>query len=140
MNIVSSFRQRGLIFVVIFVLLFVPFIGLAQPTFVGDVVPDCSGNPGGACGYCDLMTLAERVIEFLIFFAIIVAILMIIYAGFLYLTAGSNAGQVTKAHSTFRVAIFGLVLVLASWLIIELIVSSLVDDAVIGDPWTLPGC
>ena len=139
--------QRVLTFLVVFMLLFTPFLVLAQPSFVGDVAPACGDIDGdgiadgsGMCQYCDLMPLAERIIEFLIFFGIVVAILVIIYAGWLYLTAGSNAGQITTAHSRLRAAIFGLIIVLAAWLIIELIVSFLVDGAVIGDPWILPGC
>lgn len=130
----------GTIFMVVFVLLFSPFLALAQPSFVGDVAPDCDVT-GGMCGYCDLMRLAQRVIEFLIFFAIVVAILMIIYAGFLYVGAAGNPGQVTKAHSVLRAAVFGLVIVLASYLIINLILMIFGVATTIGtDPWNLPGC
>ena len=66
---------------------------------------------------------------------------MIIYAGFLYLGAAGNAGQVSKAHSTLRAAIYGLVIVLAAWLIINLILWSFrVADGIGTDPWVLPGC
>lgn len=132
----------GIVLIVVLVLIFSPLMALAQPSFVGDVAPEC-GDAGGSgmCGYCDLMTLAQRVIEFLVFFGIVVAILMIIYAGVLYLGSAGNSSQVSKAHSVLRSAIFGLVIVLASYLIINLILVSFDVAGGIGrDPWVLPGC
>jgi hypothetical protein len=94
------------------------------------------------CGYCDLVVLAQNIVEFLVLFGIMVATLSIVYAGFLYVTALSSAAQVTKAHNVFRVAIVGLIVVLAAWLIINLLLTTFgVDTSIIGaEEWTLPGC
>ena len=118
-----------------------PLIGYAQPSFTGDIVPEC--GPDQMCGFCDLVTLGENIVRFLVFFAVVVAILMFVYAGFLYLTGGSNAGQVSKAHRVFWVTLVGLVLTLAAWLIIDVIMTTFLGGSiknVMGSWNTLPGC
>lgn len=135
MEIIKEKLRKMLVPITGFLYMSVPVITMAAPSFGGQIVPVCTSPTG--CGYCDLMELAKKVIEFLVFLAIVIAILMIIYAGFLYVTGFGNASQISKAHSTLKVAIIGLILVLASYLIIELIVGAL---SVTGNPWTLPGC
>lgn len=106
------------------------------------LVPQCSN--GGICGYCDLLTLAENIVNFLVYLAAFVAVIMMVYAGFLYLTAAGNTTQISKAHSVFRVTIMGLVLTLAAWLLIDLVVTSLISRDLLrdlGGSWgNLPGC
>jgi hypothetical protein len=51
---------------------------------------------------------------------------MFAYAGFLLVTAGGEAaGARTKAKSIFTNAVFGLVLAVAAWLIVNTILSIL---------------
>ena len=102
--------------------------------FTGQIVPDCD-----LCGFCDLLTLGQNVMNFLVFFAVVVAILMIVYAGFLYLSSATNINQVSKAKKVLGAAIIGLILTLAAWLIVNLIMPQLLDTS-FGSPWTLPGC
>ncbi|MCH7597442.1 hypothetical protein IID27_00120 [Patescibacteria group bacterium] len=86
---------------------------------------DASGR--NSCNLCTLLETAQNIINFLVFFAIIVAVLMFVYAGFLLVTAGSNEGQISKGKSIFWTVFIGLFVILAAWLIINLIMSAFLN-------------
>lgn len=78
---------------------------------------------------CDLQALGytiAAVVDLLLQIAIAVGVIVIAYAGFLYLTSAGNASQVSKAHRLFGYAVVGLLASLAAWLIIEALVNTLV--------------
>lgn len=51
--------------------------------------------------------------------AVALAVVMIVYAGIIYITSGDNAGKQKEAKSQITQAIFGLALLLASYLILR---------------------
>ncbi len=51
----------------------------------------------------------------------LVAAVMIIYAGFLYVTAGGNETQIKKAHDALLYAVIGAAILLGAWVISEAI-------------------
>ena len=97
----------------------------------GGLVPGTATSQAGGAYYkaCDLVTLANNVINFGVAFSVVVATLMFVYAGILYVTAASNPEQVQKAHKVFGNIFFGLVLVLLAWLIINILLSVLTGKA-----------
>lgn len=76
------------------------------------------------CGYCELLTTGQNVVNFIVYFAVFVAILMFVYAGFLYVTSGANEGNIGTAHRIFWSVLIGLFITLASWLIIDTIMKT----------------
>jgi len=90
------------------------------------IVP-CSGPD---CQVCHLTILAQNVIEFLVRVAFIVAALAFAVAGFFYFTTGANPGNVEKAHAIFKNTFIGLIFVLGSWLIIDVILHVLAGEGV----------
>jgi len=95
----------------------------AQPGF--QLVP-CAGVDD--CNFEKLIELTQRVINFLIFIAVAIAGIVFAYAGFLYLSAGGDEGQVKRAHGIFLDVLFGIIIALAAWLIVNAIASSLLDE------------
>ncbi len=57
----------------------------------------------------------------------VVAVLMIMYAGFLYVTAGGDPGQIKKAHDALLWAVIGAAILLGAWVISEAI-SKTIDQ------------
>ena len=51
----------------------------------------------------------------------VVAVVMIIYAGFLYVTAGGDPGQIKKAHDALLWAVIGAAILLGAWVISQAI-------------------
>jgi len=124
-------------------LVFVPFAALAA---VSDPAGLLSGNPGlvpkcegAACRACDLVELANNVINFGVAFSVIVATLMFAYAGLLYVTAGgAGAEQVKKAHAVFGNIFVGLLAVLLAWLLVNIFFSVLSGKDL--NVWTKISC
>ena len=69
----------------------------------------------------DLQELATDIIELLIQLGIPVIVLMIIYAGFLYVTARGNPEQISKAHNTILWTLVGAAVLLGSMVIVEIV-------------------
>lgn len=67
------------------------------------------------------MELLQQILEVIMIFAVPLIVFMIIYAGFMYVTARGNPSQVSKAHNALLYAVVGGVLILGSWVILEVI-------------------
>jgi len=119
MNKIS--KKRIQIFGTVF-LLFVPlFVGAAG------LIP-CEGTRADPCDFNDVMTLINNIINFIILITAPVGTIMFTYAGFLYLTAGGNSGQISKAHSVFWAVFIGFVIVLAAWIIVKSVSVLVTND------------
>ena len=117
--------RRFLILSGAFAILVVPFISLAwapgQP-----IVPQCfyGGGSGPFCQACDLVTLLNNLLAFAVYFSAFIATVMFAYAGFLYVTAASNPGNLETAKKIFSSVLLGFFFVLTAWLIIDIILST----------------
>ncbi len=110
-------------------------VALAQPggtsMFESGIVP-CGTNVPGTnhpCTFADLVRLVQNITQFLLYLAVFVATVLFAYAGFLYMFAAGNPGEISKAHRIFFDAGIGLVFMASAWLIVKLIVSVLDSDA-----------
>lgn len=84
------------------------------------------------CDFNDVITLAQNVINFLIFkIASPLAAIMFAYAGFLYITNQGNEGQVKQAHDIFWFVFWGLVVALGAWVTVNMILTFLLDPSFI---------
>jgi len=87
------------------------------------LIPEC---PDSGCGFNELMKLVNTVISFiLIDLATPLFALIIVYAGWLYISAGGKEESVTKAKTILKNALIGYVIALLAWLIVKTILSTL---------------
>lgn len=70
--------------------------------------------------------MARRIITILFSFLGIVAVILIIYAGFLWLTAGGEEEKAKQATTLLFQAFIGLIIVLAAWVIAYFVIDQLV--------------
>lgn len=107
------------------VLFAIPFVSFGDTT---GLVPECSGG-GPFCQACDLLELVQNLINFAVYAATLVATLMFVYAGFLYVTA-SAAGQeqFKKARNIFVNVFIGFVVILIAWLVVDLIMKTFLGE------------
>ena len=109
-----------------------PSVGYAED-YVG------SGNPkdedfqlvpckGVDCDFNALMTLINRVINFILYVSIPLAAISFSYAGYLYLSAAGNTSKIEEAHKIFGKVLIGFVFILSAWLIVYAITNSLLDS------------
>lgn len=112
------------------------FFGIMFPTQIYAQNYVESGNPrdpgfqlvpcnGVDCDFNSLMTLINRVMNFIVYLSIPLAAISISYAGYLYISAYGDTGKIQDAHKMFGKIIWGFVFVLAGWLIVYSIMSAL---------------
>jgi hypothetical protein len=77
------------------------------------------------CDFCALAAMINRIINWLIGFLVVVAVLVFVAAGFKLVTSAGNTEAATWAKQRFAYVFIGLLLVLASWLIIDTILRGL---------------
>jgi hypothetical protein len=81
-----------------------------------------------SCNFAALIDLINRIINYLIVVATALSAIAFAYVGWLYLTAGDNTGQVTKARTIFMDVAIGFVIILSGWLLFRLIADQFLSD------------
>jgi len=119
--------KKFTISLLVFFILIIPALSLAEGLVPCDNTPDSSGVIAQPCNFDAFMALINKVIKFILFDMVIpIAAIMFAYAGFLLVTAGGDtAGARTKAKSIFTNAVLGLIIAVAAFLIIRTILSIL---------------
>ena len=104
------------------------FLVSTTPAFV--LAASVTAAPSGAivpcnvgCGWNDLIQLGQNVMVWAIYFVGLASVVSITYAGWLYLSANGNSGQIGKAHAVFGKVITGIIITLAAWLIVKSILG-----------------
>ena len=111
------------------VLLF-PVTALAVD-FFGPIVPPCTeyGLGSGVCQACNLAQLASRLMRAFVGLAVMGSVLMLAYAGFLYVSASTNSSNLQSAKSVFSNVLIGLIIVLVAWLIIDITLRTFTNQS-----------
>ncbi len=102
---------------------------VASPLFVlayGETINPCPGTLSKVCSTSfNFSTLVSNVLSYLFVFAAIMALIFLIWGGIKWITSGGDKAKVEGARSTIIGSIIGLIVVFASYLIINLVLSSL---------------
>lgn len=94
--------------------------------------------PGnGILGIDDLRLLIVRVVQILLTLVGLAAVLVVIYGGWLWMTARGNDDQVKRAKKVLINGLIGLVLIISSYFIVQLVVGTFTD---LLDPSTAESC
>lgn len=95
-----------------------------SPVLTTSGVVVCTEN----CGFNELIMQIQKIISFLLFdMAIPLAAIIFTYAGFKFMTSGANPGDRAKAKGMFMNVLIGLAIALAAWLIINTILTTLLN-------------
>jgi hypothetical protein len=84
-------------------------------------------------GNADPRIIAARVINIFLGTLGTILLCLVLYAGFLWMTAGGDAEKVEKAQKTIRNAIIGLIIIVCSWGFVTFILNKLMDATGGGD-------
>ena len=93
-------------------------------------VNNATGTTGTGCGTAgtsgttDLSGIASKVVNIFSIIVGIVAVLMIIYGGFKYITSGGDSGNVSGAKNTLIYAIIGLIIVALAQIIVHFVINT----------------
>jgi hypothetical protein len=101
---------------------------------------DASGN-FNSCDFCDFVVMVSNIVSWLFGFLVIVAVLMIVYAGIKLVISAGNPSAMTSAKSMITNVLIGFVIVLSAWLIVDTLLKALVDgDSGFGVWNQIEGC
>lgn len=91
-------------------------------------VPESPYAKESLAGSGTIMDLVKKVLNALLFFAGIVAVVAMILGGYQYIAARGNEEMVEKGQKTLTNAVIGLVVVIMAYAIVNLLVKSLTSD------------
>ncbi len=103
----------------------------------GGLVPDCGYNiktisndegTGRMCGLADIITLIQNIIEYIFILVLPIVAIVFAYVGYLYLTSGGNTAKHTQAKQAMTNLGIGILIILAAWLIIKSVLTTLGVD------------
>lgn len=72
----------------------------------------------------DLPSIISGVITWALWFAVVVAVIIIIVAGYLYITASGDEAKIKKATTTLTWAIVGLIVAFIAMILVRFIMKS----------------
>ncbi len=99
----------------------------AAPVFAQEVDLESFAEQAGFSTTADITTIIARLIRTAISFIGVIAVVFVIYGGFMFMTAGGNAERVKSAKKIIVNALLGLILVFASFAIVSFILGALTD-------------
>lgn len=105
---------------------------LAQGVTSNELLPDQVGQEIGT-GTTDVRVTIARIIRVAFGLLGTVALLLILYAGFLWMTAGGDEDKVSAAKKTMTSAVIGLVIMLSAFAITSFVLNALIG-ATTGGP------
>ncbi|PIY96956.1 MAG: hypothetical protein COY66_02175 [Candidatus Kerfeldbacteria bacterium CG_4_10_14_0_8_um_filter_42_10] len=86
---------------------------------------DPSGTLG--LGSADLQTTVIKIIQWILGLLGLVAVIMILYGGFTWLTSAGNEEKISKAKGVITAAVIGLVIVILSWAVVRYALNTLTN-------------
>lgn len=115
---------KGLSFVAI------AFILVLAPLDTANAVPyggflTCDGTD---CSFCNLIDMVNGIVVWLFGIIFLIFAVLLLVAGFGLVTSGGNQTALDAAKTKFQNAIIGLIIVMASWLLIDTIMRGLVGS------------
>ncbi|MBU1921907.1 pilin [Patescibacteria group bacterium] len=120
-NLMKNKWARNIIALTLLSVLFVPLAGvMALEVGIGEVGDTLE------LGDRDIRATIASIINVAMGLLGIVAVVIILYGGFTWMTAGGNEENVSKAQKIIVSGIIGLALILASWAIARFVLESLV--------------
>lgn len=111
--------MRYLTFILPSIIAFLPIIAAAA-----GLVP-CGGPGEPDCTTQSVTILTNTLITFLFTMLSVIAVIVLVYAGFTMLTSGGDVSAAKKAKSMFTNVVIGIIIILASWLVIDTILAML---------------
>lgn len=75
------------------------------------------------CGFKEFIELVNRVINLLLYFALTLAVISFMYAGFLLLFSGGNESKLSDAKSIFWKVLTGIIIAFLAWTIVHFVLG-----------------
>ena len=122
----KGLKKFGLVAVVTAIII-IPFVVSAQTSL------DFPSSFAGLSSQ-DLKVTIQNIVRIVLGFLGILAVLLILYGGFVWMTSGGNADKISQAKKIIISAVIGLLLILTSYGIASFIINNLIGGTSTGVP------
>ncbi len=75
----------------------------------------------------DLASIIKRVLTWALGFAVVVAVIIIIAAGYMYITAAGDENKIKKATTTLTWAVIGLIVAFIALLLVQFVMKNFLN-------------
>ncbi len=139
-------KSQNLKIFIIFFLVVVAITVPAQAQVIGNldflkgIVPCGTSYASAPCTVCHFYKLLENIINFFLYTAASLATLMATIIAFLFLFSGGSPQKITDAKSKLGLLVWGIIVVLGSWLLINTILNFVVNPQEFPLPWNKIQC
>ncbi|MDP2684124.1 MAG: hypothetical protein Q8P20_03635 [bacterium] len=99
----------------------------AMPLTAAAVTVDPGLGTTLTLGTADLKGTVVSIIQWALGLLGLIAVVMVLYGGFTWMTAGGNEEKISKAKKIISAAVIGLIIVLLAWAIIIFVVDTARD-------------
>ncbi len=113
---------KNIIISLIVASLFFPWAAAAQEETTPFSLMDVGSVTGLGGG--DLRSTSIKTIQFVLGFMTLLAVVFMIYAGFIWLTAAGNEKNVEKAKSIISATVIGMIVIILAWAIVAYVAST----------------
>lgn len=116
---------------------------LLMPIIVFAAIVPCGGSGQPECTICHLFEGVNNIVKFLLSqITAPLAVILLIYGGIVWITAGGDPGKIEKGKKVLWLAFWGMVIAFAAWLIVNTILVTLATgDFRFSNFWSrFPGC
>lgn len=103
-----------------------PQLAHAQALQADDLFDDDFGDSAGL-GQADLKTTIANLIRVVLGFLGIIAVVIVLYGGFIWMTAGGSDEKVGKAKRMLIAGVIGLAIILSAYAITTFVVTSILE-------------
>lgn len=90
----------------------------------GDATGNTCGTAGQGDGTAQISTIAGKIVNIFSIIVGVIAVIMIIYGGFRYITSGGDSGKVGNAKNSLIYAIIGLIIVALAQVIVHYVINT----------------
>lgn len=101
----------------------------AQGTTASDLLKQV-GDQAQISGGKDLPSIIALIINVILTLVGVILLVLIVYAGFIWMTAQGDSKKVDEAKTTLKNAIIGLIITLAAYAISSFVIENIVNSAV----------
>lgn len=130
-----TFRQTRLAaLIVVFVIMMLPVAAMAQSGLPSQIVPEDCNQPGGCQSICDIALLAQNLLNYGIFLAVVLSAVLFAYAGWRMITSGGNTEIYAQGKRVFGNVLIGIIIILAGWIVVDTLMNTLLGTSN-GAPW-----
>ncbi len=96
---------------------------LASRAYAVSLCPTLNASNGSTLCGADLSTALPGIVNILLFVAFIAALIFLVYGGIRWILSGGDKEGTAKAKGTVTAALIGLAIVLASWLLVNIVLG-----------------